>query len=300
MENDPAISPSILPGQLALGGMSLSLDHQQNARMVHQALALGIQTLDTADLYQRGFNEASIGKAISGKRQEVFLISKGGNQADPRGDGWVWNPTPSYLSQALDASLKRLGTDYLDGYLLHGGTMEDPIDDLVELLDRAVQSGKIRFYGISSIRPTVIQAWIARSGLRFVMSQYSLLDRRPEEEIFPMLAAAGVSVLVRGALAKGLLAGKAATSYLDRSEAEVAKIVAGLNTIAPTQAPGHTALRFAQVKAPEPVLVVGASRPSQLVENAGMVSRPPLTKDEWLHLARMAPPSQYDAHRLAS
>ena len=282
---------------MALGGMSLSLDHQHNARIIHRALELGVITIDTADLYQQGFNEESIGKALADRREEVFLISKGGNQW--MGDGWNWNPSPAYLEKALDASLKRLGTDRLDLYLLHGGTLEDPIDEVIDLFENAVRAGKILAYGISSIRPTVVKTWIERSNLRYVMSQYSLLDRRPEEQIFPMLAKAGVGTLVRGALAKGLLAGKAPAAFLDLSGPQVEEIVSGLRVVAGEQKLGSTALRFAQHQAPDPVLVVGASSLDQLEENAAFVQVPRLSEEDWETLTKVAPQASYTQHRVA-
>ena len=91
------------------------------------------------------------------------------------------------FSSAVDQSLKRLQTDYIDLYQLHGGTIEDPIDEMIEAFETLKAAGKIRYYGISSIRPNVIREYVKRSSIVSVMMQYSLLDRRPEEEmLFPV------------------------------------------------------------------------------------------------------------------
>ena len=106
--------------------------------------------------------------------------------------------------EAVKDSLKRLGTDYIDLYQLHGGTMEDNVSETIEAFEALKKEGVIREYGISSIRPNVIERFLSNSSAVSVMMQYSLLDRRPEEW-FPMIRDAGASVITRGTLAKGLL-----------------------------------------------------------------------------------------------
>ena len=110
----------------------------------------------------------------------------------------------STYTEAVKKSLTRLGTDYIDLYQLHGGTMEDDIDETIDAFESLKKEGLIRQYGISSIRPTVIKRFLEKSSAVSVMMQYSLLDRRPEEW-FPMIHEAGASVITRGTIAKGLL-----------------------------------------------------------------------------------------------
>lgn len=104
---------------------------------------------------------------------------------------------------------------------MHGGTLDDPIDETIEAFEILQEQGKILKYGISSIRSNVIREWIKRSNMSSVMMQYSLLDRRPEEEYLDMLHEANISVITRGTLAKGMLIDKAAKNYLEYSEKEV-------------------------------------------------------------------------------
>lgn len=204
--------------------MSLGSDHHQNEAVIHQAIELGINFFDTADLYDQGLNEETLGKALRPKRQELHIASKVGNIWNSDGKTWRWGPNKAYILSAIDDSLKRLKTDYLDLYQLHGGTLEDPIDDIVEAFERLKEAGKIRAYGISSIRPNVIREYISCSNISSVMMQYSALDRRPEESVLKALQEANIGVLSRGGLAKGLLVNKPARNYLNYTEKQVATL----------------------------------------------------------------------------
>jgi aryl-alcohol dehydrogenase-like predicted oxidoreductase len=211
--------------------MSLG-DEQEATRVIHRAVESGINFFDTADLYERGLNEELVGRILKDRRQEIFLATKVGNQWREDRSGWDWNPRKEYIIGAVEESLKRLRTDRIDLYQLHGGTMEDPIDETIEAFELLQQQGKIRYYGLSSIRPNVIREYVKRSKIVSVMMQYSLLDRRPEESCLHLLQEAGIGVLVRGALAKGLLAGKEAVAYADRSEEEVRQAAEAVRSVA--------------------------------------------------------------------
>ncbi|WP_217580657.1 aldo/keto reductase [Lysinibacillus sp. GbtcB16] len=190
--------------EISLGGMSLSTDKEQGAPIVDMALDAGINYIDTADLYDLGANEEIIGAALGKRRQEIILATKVGNRWTEGVQGWQWDASPSYIKQALHASLKRLGTDYIDVYQLHGGTIEDDWDGIIDTFESLKREGLIREYGISSIRPNVLQRFLPTSSAKSVMMQYSALDRRPEEW-FDFIANEGASVVTRGTVAKGLL-----------------------------------------------------------------------------------------------
>ena len=209
---------------ISFGCMSLGSNQQENDRLIGYAIDHGVNFLDTADLYQKGFNEETVGKALKGKRDQVILCSKVGNVWNPDGQSWHWDPSKNHIVKSIEGSLSRLQTDYLDLYLLHGGTIDDPIDETIEAFELLKQQGKIKNYGISSIRPNVIREYVKKSGIVSVMMQYSLLDRRPEEEMLELLRSNEIGVLARGSLAKGLLAGKPAAPYLDYKIEEVQKM----------------------------------------------------------------------------
>lgn len=209
--------------ELAFGCMSLGDNQKHINHLLRKAFDEGINLFDTADLYDKGMNELHVGTALKDIRKEVVIATKVGNQMRPDGSGWDWNPTKDYILKAVEQSLKRLQTDYIDLYQLHGGTIEDPIDETIEAFELLKRQGKIRWYGISSIRPNVIREYVKRSDMQSVMMQYSLLDRRPEEEILPLLQEHHISVITRGGVAQGLLLGKEPKGYLQYTSSEVAK-----------------------------------------------------------------------------
>ena len=280
---------------ISFGCMSLGDDQQQNERLIHYAIDQGINFLDTADLYQKGFNEESVGKAIKSKRNEVILCSKVGNVWNPDGQSWHWDASKKHIIQALEGSLSRLQTDYLDLYLLHGGTIDDPIDETIEAFELLKQQGKIKHYGISSIRPNVIREYVKRSGIVSVMMQYSLLDRRPEEEMLELLHSNQIGVLARGSLAKGLLAGKPPSAYLDHQVEAVRKMQDSLKQMAPS--PEHIfkiALQFVLSNAAITSAVVGIRTMEQLKQ---ILSFQPDTSDQDLDkLRNVLPANLYSNH----
>lgn len=190
--------------EISLGGMSLSTDKTQAATIVDMALDAGINYIDTADLYDYGANEEIIGATLGKRRHDIILATKVGNRWAKGVDGWHWDASPSYIKEAVHASLRRLGTDYIDVYQLHGGTIEDNWDGIIDTFEGLKKEGLICEYGISSIRPNVLQQFLPASSAKSVMMQYSALDRRPEEW-FDFIANQGASVVTRGTVAKGLL-----------------------------------------------------------------------------------------------
>src|SRR5690606_31846925 len=123
-------------------------------------------------------------------------------------------------------------TDHIDLYQLHGGTIDDPIDETIDAFETLRTAGKIRYYGISSIRPNVIREYVSRSNISTVMMQYSLLDRRPEESCLPLLAEKRITVLARGTVAGGLLINKAPKEYLEHPQQQVEQTQQQLQQIA--------------------------------------------------------------------
>src|SRR5699024_10530789 len=147
---------SIEISPFTLGAMSFPSDKQSSLKMIEEALDAGINHIDTADLYQFGENEKMIGAAIKDKRQNIVLTTTVGIRFNKHKTSQILEPCPSYINEAINQSLKRLQKDYIDLYLLHGGTIEEQIEDIVDTFESLKKSGKIRAYGISSIRPNVI------------------------------------------------------------------------------------------------------------------------------------------------
>lgn len=284
--------------EIGFGCMSLKSSQQENERILHHATELGINYFDTADLYDKGMNEACVGNALRGKRDKVVLATKVGNQWRPDGSGFDWNPKKEYILQCVEGSLKRLQTNYIDLYQLHGGTMEDPIDETIEAFETLQQQGKIRYYGISSIRPNVIKEYVDRSNIVSVMMQYSLLDRRPEETCFSLLQQNNIGVLARGSVAQGLFINKPAKAYLNYNEEEVrqaAKAVASLSSNQRSAA--QTALQFVLQNPAVTSAVAGIRTLEQLEDAVKTVSALQLTPDEMETLKQAVRINYYDQHR---
>jgi len=285
--------------EISFGCMSLGEDHTENARLLFKSLEAGINFFDTADLYQRGENEISVGKALKGMRQKVFIATKVGNQLREDGSGqWDWNPSKEYILKAIHKSLKRLQTDYIDLYQLHGGTIDDPIDEVVEAFETLKKQGYIRHYGISSIRPNVIREYVSRSNIVSVMMQYNLLDRRPEESCFQLLEDNDIGVIGRGGIARGLLAGKPAQPYLDYTEEEVQKMVRQVEGYSSEKrSMPQTALNYILNASAVTTITVGFRTENQLEAILGNKTVPNLKESELKALQTIIEPHQYKQHR---
>jgi aryl-alcohol dehydrogenase-like predicted oxidoreductase len=221
-----------------------------------------------------------------------------GNQWRPDDNGWNWNPTKAYILEAAEHSLRRLQTDYIDLYQLHGGTIDDPIDETVEAFELLRQQGKIRAYGISSIRPNVIREYVRRSGIASVMMQYSLLDRRPEESCLPLLEQHGIGVLARGSLAQGLLIGKEPKAYLSFTAEQVAAAANAIRQVAGTKRSlAEVAVHVALHHRPVTAAVLGIRTTEQLTQALAIMQREPLTAEEYQTLLGVLPAAVYEQHR---
>jgi len=283
--------------EIGFGCMSMGKEDKLNSALVNRALDTGINFFDTADLYGFGMNEISLGKSLGKRRKEAIISTKVGNRWTEDKSGWEWNPSKEYILAAADKSLMRLNTDYIDLYQLHGGTMEEKVEDIIEAFERLQVLGKIRYYGISSIRPNVIRKYTKRSSLVSVMMQYSLLDRRAEEICNAFLVPNKVGILARGSLAKGLLAGKQITSYINYSAEEVGLAEAVLRKLSGAlRTHTQTALRFVLQQPFINGALVGIRTMDQLAEIAKTSDTPILTKNEIKMISESIPLNHYDQH----
>ncbi|GAE91292.1 oxidoreductase [Gracilibacillus boraciitolerans JCM 21714] len=266
---------------ISLGCMSLGTDLTKASNIIDEALDLGINYLDTADLYDSGQNEEIIGQTIKNKRDQFILATKVGNHLKYDGS-WFWDPRKAYIKEQVKESLRRLQVDYIDLYQLHGGTIEDPIEQTIEAFDELVSEGTIRYYGISSIRPNVIREYVMKSKIVSVMMQYSILDRRPEEEMLDLLHQNHISVVTRGSLAKGILSKKGVEiakqkgqkGYLDYQPDHLIEVVNKLNEILNKgQTLTGLALQYVAQNDAVSSIVSGASSMDQIKENVNALEQ---------------------------
>lgn len=283
--------------KIGLGCMSLKPGASDNEQIIHQAIDGGINYFDTADLYDAGRNEEMLGRAIRGKREGLVIATKVGNRMRADGSGWDWDPSKEYIVASVEKSLGRLATDRIDLYQLHGGTIGDPIEETLEAFDILKQQGKILHYGISSIRPNVIREWVKRSDMASVMMQYSLLDRRPEEECLDLLCQHGISVLARGAVAQGLLVDKAPREYLGRPGGEVERARVSVADHSTGRTAAQTAMQFVLHHPAVSAVVAGIRTMEQLEEALKVFSVPQLTEQEYNAMKLATMPNTYKEHR---
>lgn len=284
--------------EIAFGCMSMDLSRKDNVQLIHTAIDGGINYFDTADLYDQGKNEEALGRALKGKRSEVIVATKVGNQMWPDGSGWDWNPSKDYIIRAVDQSLRRLQTDYIDIYQLHGGTMEDPINEAIEAFEQLKVEGKIRNYGISSIRPNIIREYVHRSNIASVMMQYSLLDRRLEEQMLELLGSNNVGVMARGGLAKGLLGGKTLEAYLNYKAQEIELLVNEMKKFTDDKTKlSHIALQWILSHPAVTSVVVGIRTKEQLDEVLTYAESTSIAKAELDSLGKVLLPTYYQMHR---
>lgn len=284
--------------RVGFGCMSLKDSPAKNEKILYQAIETGINYFDTADLYDKGMNETLVGKSLKGKRKEVIIATKVGNKWRNDGSGWDWDPRKKYILTAVEESLKRLQTDYIDLYQLHGGTIDDPIDETIEAFEILQKQGKIRYYGISSIRPNVIREYVNRSNIVSVMMQYSLLDRRPEEACFSLLQQYDIGVLARGSVATGLLVNKPAKAYLDYNENEVQKVATAIKNFCNNKrTPAQTAIQFVLQNEVITSAVVGIRTREQLKDAVEALSVPAISPAETEELKNSIDKKFYKEHR---
>jgi len=289
---------------LTLGCMSLGTDRKKAAKIIDRSLDMGVNHLDTADLYDFGLNEEIIGEAIREKRNEIILTTKVGNHFNRENKDWYWDPSAAHIKNGIKDSLRRLQTDYIDIYLLHGGTIEDNIDESIGAFEDLKKEGLIRAYGISSIRPNVIREYVKKSNMDAVMMQYSLLDRRPEETILELLHTNSISVLARGPLAKGMLSNqslamiesKGKDGYLDYSYDELKEVHQKLNMVKGDSL-NESALKYVLKHPSIASAVFGASSLEQAEENLRGHFEKPMEQETYLQLQQLTKENTYHQHR---
>jgi len=200
--------------EIGLGGVDFGgrLSERESISVITHALDLGVNFIDTADVYSEGRSEECVGKAVKGRRSEVIIATKFGMPTG--GHPNEYGGSRSHIMQAIDSSLKRLGTDYIDLYYIHWPDPETPIEETLRTLDDLVRAGKVRYIGCSNFAAWQLceALWTSRvnnlESFVVVQTRYNLLDRSIESGLVPCCQAYGISVIPWGPLAEGFLTGK--------------------------------------------------------------------------------------------
>jgi aryl-alcohol dehydrogenase-like predicted oxidoreductase len=281
-------------------------DEDEAIATIHRALDLGVTFLDTADMYGPFTNERLVGKAIKGRRDEVVLATKFGNER--REDGsWIGiNGSPEYVRSACDASLERLGVDHIDLYYQHRVDLSTPIEETVGAMKELVEAGKVRRLGLSEAGVDTIRRAHAVHPIAALQSEYSLWTRDPEQDVLATTRELGIGFVAYSPLGRGFLTGAIKDrSTLDESDSRRGRfprfddenfdrnveLVQRVEEIAAEKGvkPGQLALAWVLAQGDDIVPIPGTKRVKYLEENAAAVDVQ-LTEDDLRRLDEAFPP----------
>jgi aryl-alcohol dehydrogenase-like predicted oxidoreductase len=274
---------------LGLGCMGMSdfyagRDEQEALTVIGRALDAGCTFLDTADMYGPFTNEQLIGRAVAGRRDEVVLATKFGNQRAADGSFLGVNGRPEYVREACDASLARLGVDVIDLYYQHRVDTTVPIEDTVGAMSELVAAGKVRHLGLSEAAPATLRRAFAVHPIAALQTEYSLWSRDPEDDVLPTVRELGVGFVAYSPLGRGFLTGRflSPEDLPDGDYRRSAPRFQGENFT------GQLALAWLLAQGEDIVPIPGTKRLSYLEENLGAIDVD-LTADDLARIDAVAP-----------
>jgi aryl-alcohol dehydrogenase-like predicted oxidoreductase len=277
---------------LGLGCMGMSefygtADEGEAIATIHRAIEIGVDFLDTADMYGPFTNEKLVGRAIADRRDKVVLATKFGNERNPDGSWIGINGSADYVRKACDASLERLGVDHIDLYYQHRVDNDTPIEETVGAMKELVDAGKVRHLGLSEASAQTIRRAHAVHPITALQSEWSLWTRDPEAEVIPTVRELGIGFVAYSPLGRGFLTGQI-KSLDDLDESDFRRrgprftgenfqrnldLVAKVEEIAAEKGatPSQLALAWVLAQGDDVVPIPGTKRRSYLEQNAAAV-----------------------------
>ena len=298
--------------RIGLGTMGMSAyytgagsDDTESIRTIHRALDLGINFIDTAEVYGPYTNEVLVGRALTGRRDAVVLATKFGLISHRNGDAPALDSSPENIRVALEGSLKRLGTDAIDLYYQHRVDPATPIEETVGALGELVKEGKVKAIGLSEAAPETIRRAHAVHPVTTVETEYSLWTRDPEAEILPTVRRLGIGFVAYSPLGRGFLTGQIRSldqlsaddfrssnpRFADGNFEQNLRIVHAVEAVAREvgATPAQVALAWLLAQGDDVVPIPGTKRVSRMDENAAAVGVS-LTADQVARLSAIEAP----------